>query len=272
MPECVKCNKKAKLNPGDLCKSCYAALNNPKDDDELIAGISARKSLSELNVGDLVNIMQHLIKPVNDQIDQIRNNVKTMQDGIENNDNEIKLLKDVIVEQQKAIDGFYKEKRENNLIISGVLCQDDEVIRDKVQLIFDKLECTSGTMDDVESVYRIGRKVTFNDDGREDARRIMLKFNSKKAKYEVLRKTKLLKNWTQHKDRTLGNNDIFINHDESPMTRKENLRLRKERNRLRNLDENKNKKVVIYKGKLTVDGNPLDEFNIENQLITSKNF
>ena len=224
--------------------------------------------------GDLVNIMQLLIKPVDGQIDQMRNNVKTMQDDIEINDNEIKLLKDVIVEQQKAIDGFYKEKRENNLIISGVLCQDDDVVRDKVQIIFDKLEWTSGTMDDVESVCRIGRKVTFNehDDGREDARRIMLKFKSKKAKYEVLRKTKSLKGWTQHKYRTLGNNDIFINHDESPMTRKENLRLRKERNRLRNLDENKNKKIIIYKGKLMVDGNPHDEFNIENQLITSKKF
>ena len=37
------------------------------------------------------------------------------------------------------------------------------------------------------------------------------------------------------------------------MTRTENIRLRKERNRLRSLDENKNNKIIIYKGKLTVD-------------------
>ena len=69
MPECGNC----KLNPGDLCKSCYAIenssskrANNNKQlgEDELIAGISIQKSLNELNVSDLVKIIQFLIKPI----------------------------------------------------------------------------------------------------------------------------------------------------------------------------------------------------------------
>ena len=66
--------------------------------------------------------------------------------------------------------------------------------------------------------------------------------------------------------------NIYINPDESPMTRKENARLRKERDRLRNLDENAGKKIVIHKGKLKVDNIVHDELNIENQLFDGKNF
>ena len=55
-----------------------------------------------------------------------------------------------------------------------------------------------------------------------------------------------------------------LNQDESPLTRKENYRLRTERNIFRNLEENKEKKIIIYRGKLTVVGNVYDEFNIEN--------
>ena len=107
------------------------------------------------------------------------------------------------------------------------------------------MECTSGTIDDV---YRMGKRVAGNEDdnGVQDTRRIMIELKSKKAKYEVLRNVKLLKNWTTDKDPTLGNKSIFINQDESPLARKENYRLRTERNRLRNLEENKAKKIIIY--------------------------
>ena len=91
-------------------------------------------------------------------------------------------------------------------------------------------------------------------------------------KYDVLKKSKLLKDWeagdeADAKSPSMGNRNIFINQDESPLTRKENYRLRKERDRLRTLEENKNKKVVIYKGKLKVDDDILDEFKIENQIL-----
>ena len=85
MPECVNGNKKAKLNPGDLCKSCYATENGSSKrenynkklgEDELIAGISIQKSLNELNVVDLVKIIQFLIKPISDEIDKIKSKFK----------------------------------------------------------------------------------------------------------------------------------------------------------------------------------------------------
>ena len=51
------------------------------------------------------------------------------------------------------------------------------------------------------------------------------------------------------------------------MTRKENYRLRTERNKLRDLVENKEKKIIIYKGQLKVDGVVHNKFNIDNQLL-----
>ena len=43
-----------------------------------------------------------------------------------------------------------------------------------------------------------------------------------------------------------------------------------ERNRLRSLDENRNKK--IHKGKLKIDEAMHDEFNIDKQLLLNENF
>ena len=121
----------------------------------------------------------------------------------------------------------------------------------------------------IEDIYRLGSKP---DDTENDYRQIMIKFKTNKDKYEILRCSKLLKNWRDDKDTSLGTRNIYINPDESPMTRKENARLRKERDRLRNLDENAGKKIVIHKGKLKVDNIVHDELNIENQLFDGKNF
>ena len=66
---------------------------------------------------------------------------------------------------------------------------------------------------------------------------------------------------------TLGNRDILINKDESSLVRKENHRLRMERNRLCSLDENRNKKIVILK----IDEAIHDEFNLDNKLLLDEN-
>ena len=45
-----------------------------------------------------------------------------------------------------------------------------------------------------------------------------------------------------------------------------------ERNRLRSLDENRNKEIVIHKGKIKIDEAIHDEFNIDNQLLLKEHF
>ena len=90
--------------------------------------IDFKKPLSEL-----------LTVPISKRINKIEDNLKDIRADIENNDAEIKLLKNVIKEQQKAIDGFHKTNRENNLLISGVSYQDGEIRTDKIKSIVKKL-------------------------------------------------------------------------------------------------------------------------------------
>ena len=80
--------------------------------------------------------------------------------------------------------------REKNLVISGISFQDDEVLTNKIQLIMNKMGLDSDIMDEIEDVYRVGKKVpnTSQEDGDEeidDRRKIMLKFKSKETKYKV---------------------------------------------------------------------------------------
>ena len=58
----------------------------------------------------------------------------------------------------------------------------------------------------------------------------MVKLNSMNDKFDVLHNAKKIKEWKERKCNSLGNKEIFINQDESPMTRKENYRLWIERN------------------------------------------
>ena len=95
----------------------------------------------------------------------------------------------------------------------------------------------------------------------------MLEFHTVEVKYNVLKKSQSLKGWKENRDSSLGTKDVYLNIDETPLTRKENARLRKERNRLRILEENKDKRIFLTKGVLKVDDNIVDRFNIDNQLL-----
>ena len=131
---------------------------------------------------------------------------------------------------------------------------------------------------DVIDIRRLGKRAD-NSPADEDYRQILIKFKTVEMKREVLKNSKLLKNWGRRdigedvngedKDICLGTKVIFINHDETPLTRKENYRLRQERNRLRMLEENHDKKIVISKGKLLVDDIVYDQFKIENQIFNA---
>ena len=72
-------------------------------------------------------------------------------------------------------------------------------------------------------------------------------------KHNVLRDSKKLKDWKDGKNSSLGAKTVDINFDETLLTRNENARLRKEGNRLRDLEENAKKRIFISKGKIKID-------------------
>ena len=149
--------------------------------------------------------------------------------------------------------------------MSGVICDENENLKEKVLKVFGKTEAHT-TNGDIIKAYRIGK---FDHNADEvDYCQILVEFKTVDMKRNVLRNSKKLKDWKDGKNSSLGVKNIYINFDETPLTRNENARLHKERNRLRDLEENANKRIFISKGKLKIDDVIHDEFNIENQLLT----
>ena len=215
--------------------------------DEVAIGIDNKKPLGELLVEDLIVIINSIIAPISKKIDRINDKLKTLRTDIDNNTTEIETLKYAIIQQQKAIDGIHKTNREKNLIITGVAYQNEEKLLDKVTSVVKKMGLqNSNVIADIASVYRMGKREE-NSEEANDKRKIMLQFKSKDTKFKLLKSTEELKDWNEEKDDFLGLSNIYINLDESPMTRNENLRLRTERNRLRELQENKDKKLSYTK-------------------------
>ena len=138
----------------------------------------------------------------------------------------------------------------------------------------------SAAGDGIVSIRRLGKKPDNVQEASEDYRQILVEFKTVDMKRDVLKNSSKLKNWgsgneenenddENAKNTSLGSRALYINQDESPLSRKENYRLRRERNRLRIQEENKGKKIVISKGKLLVDDVIHDQFCIENQIFST---
>ena len=168
--------------------------------------------------------MRESINPIIKRVEVIETTVTELRKSIETNENNYTALKNVIIHQQRAIDGFHEDNRESNLIISGVLYEDGENVIGKLNIITSKIGLENT---EIVNAFRIGKK---KDGNEEDYRQIMVKLKSKEEKFIILRVAKSLKGWEEEKDDILGKRQIYINHDESPLTRKENYRLRQERN------------------------------------------
>ena len=202
------------------------------------------QAISELTVGDLIRIIKIVMSPSIQRIETIENDVIALLSDLNDNANELSVLKNVLIEQQKSLDNIQKIKREKNLVMSGIKYDDDEDLSGKVNLVLDKLKVPQ-VKKGIVKMYRIGKMELDNTD--EDYRQFLIELQNVETKYNILKESKRLKNWEEidGKDVSLGTKNIFINLDETPLTRKENARLSKERNRLRSLEENKEKKKSL---------------------------
>ena len=276
MPTCKKCKLvKTRIDTSLICKDCKDEGQQETHYTEALEEMDMNKPVSDLTVGQLVNILTPIINKamliVTKKVEYIEKELKKTQDNVGDVEKELLTLKEVLIEHQKHIDKDERERRQNNIIVSGIICEDEEEINDKIDTLFQKLELTnSAARRGITAVYRLGKKKL--NDSEDDYRQILIKFQNEKMRNDVLAKGKLLKEWGEEgpdnfKDPSLGTKKVFINQDESPLSRKESYRLRNERNRLRDLAENRGKKIVIYKRKLLIDDVIVDEFKIENQIL-----
>ena len=178
-------------------------------------------------------------------------------------DLDIKQVKDVILTQQKTIEKHEKDKRQKNLIFSGVpecnVCVGDTQLNDDISKV--NYICESISSDhrewDIESCARLGVKRS----GRN--RILQVKFTSLQPRNDTLYQQRVIRSDPQFYG-AFGR--VYINADSSFLMRMEEKRLR---DRLK--DEkgkiSSDSRMFIRSGKLYLNDQVIDQINIENQLF-----
>ena len=92
----------------------------------------------------------------------------------------------------------------------------------------------------------------------------LIQFDDMKVKGDLLKNTKKLKDLGE--EHTLKK--VYIKNDQTPLTRKENSRLYGEFKKLiETHNGDRNNRVRLDKGKLYLNNNVVDEFNLANQIF-----
>ena len=263
----------------DLCKRTFKNAAGLSQHKRNCNPIDHLPDETPVTLGILKNLL-------NNQTNEISENIQALKIELKETKAENVKLKTALTNQQKMLDNIKREKCRNNMIISGIdVLPKDKTINDVVDDILNKLRMTCNAENVVKTSYAIG-------DVYEGKQKVLVKFDKDKrlrqdgkelsVKDAILSKATFLKGWTgvneaglrftdeeeeEYKPKYLGKSQIYLSYDETPYQRKENARLRKVRNTLREEDKEKKKKIIIRKGKLFVDDAEVDQFDITNQLF-----
>jgi hypothetical protein len=160
----------------------------------------------------------------------------------------VTVLQKTVLQQQECMERIEANRRDNNLIISGYL----ETKPDRLEDIKEILSTIAGQEIIPKRVQRLGTSLN-----RTTPRQLLVVLADVEKRNAVLVKAKTLKDNIDFKG-------VYLNADEPPMTRKENARLRKKAYDYRKLHPNS--KIYIKKGKLYMNEDVIDNFNLQNQL------
>ena len=183
-------------------------------------------------------------------LEEQNRNLKTL---IERQNSDIQSMKTAINNLATECERMSRKERIEFAVINGV----DEATKDVVAWVQKLCEILNLRPDTTFKPMRLGKKPN-------STRRIKVKFMTEKDKRYAVDKCKELFSNEDEAKRLLPNQQkLFINYDESPMTRRENARLREKRRSL--IRKNPRSSAVLRKGKLYVDDAQIDEFNVVNQ-------
>ena len=263
MPQCTNCpRKQAVLNPAGLCKGCFE--DRQVEEDVTLDKVDLTKPLNELNLGDIVNVIKEIIKPITAKLDSleslINNTTKAqnakyemLQANLKEKEETIETLSQIIINMQSSLNRIDMGKRITNIIISGlteedIYDKDDELVNDteKVKRLFETMDVDKELIDSTDLIItRIGQQ--------NDSYTRLLKVNvkSKTSRDTILAKAKTLK--TKHEPWK----KVYVKKDVHMVYAKENQRLHNKRKDLK--EKNPDKDVRIVDGKLLVDDQTVDK-------------
>ena len=261
MPTCTNAGcdtKQAILNPGDLCKNCFAA----QEANDPLKNLDLNKPLKNVNLGELIDIFKSLMNPIEQKLEQLTKRsssqdakISLLEANIKEKDTTIATMTEIIINMQSSLNRIDTSTRNNNIIISG-LQEEDLVINEVGELSSDeeKIKCLFKVMDVDSDVLasadnfecsRIGQS-------RDNATRL-LKVNVKSK----ITRDKILDKAPSLKEKNELWKKVYVKKDVHPVYSKETSRLYRKKKTLK--EQNPNKEIKIQDGKLLVDGRTVDK-------------
>ena len=241
-----------------------------------------RSNSTSANSSDEVSmsrIEQLITQKINDAVTQLENKICSKLDRLLNKIDviegklenvqveqlrlsiELDKVKEIIVDQQRLIERTESAKRLPFLMVSGVSESEIRIDGQSLSTDLEKISylCTAACNSkiNIQSCVRVGNSSIYG------PRLLKIGFFNINDRHEVLRsQSKLRRNFEFITD--FGR--VFINPDASPLTRKEDKRLRQAMNQIRE-SADKSDKVYIKRGQLFKNSEVIDRFDIRNQLF-----
>lgn len=146
-----------------------------------------KDSISELLSESFISsIADNVAKKI--RIDEVNTNIKKLQDNLAQHEAEIKSLQKQNQELKNRLEGAEQHSRSKNIRIYGMIEQEAEEIMEKVCGVIGSKLMLKITTDDVDQIYRVGKK------SANTTRPIIVKFTNVKTRNQVLKSRKMLKN------------------------------------------------------------------------------
>lgn len=218
------------------------------------------KTLIQLSENRIISKLESIVSRI-DKLDEKIDRVKAEQIRL---DLEVEKVKQVVVAQQQTIEAHEAEKRQLNLIFSGVpeadvLISDDQCLSGDAGKVGFLCQEISSDFDGaaVESCSRLGKPRAGHN------RLLKVKFARLSARDKILYSQKRIR---ENPKCASSFGRIFVNKDSSPLMRKEEKRLRDV------MFQEKQKaspdtKFFIKSGKLFRNNDVIDRINFVNQLF-----
>ena len=218
----------------------------------ILSSSKCEKSMT-ITVADLHEALDQLRFTLREEIRKdFQEELRELRTTIQNQQVTIQTMKTTIIEQALCIERYEKERRANCAIIYGIPEATDstENLNDKIIDILQKTEVYFNSSEVFP--VRIGKK-------GKNPRPVKITLKSEATKKEVVAKAR------EKFPKKPELKSIFINYDQSPLTRKENLRLREKMKSLR--VEHPQKEIKISNGLLLMDGLVVDKFDLRTQVF-----
>ena len=263
MPQCVRCTKKQpRLNVGDLCKECFEKDQPAAEATEPIEEAELAKSVNEMTLGDIVNVIKRIVEPITSKLDKLETlitnvtnkhkaEMELLKADVKEKEKTIETLTDVIVNMQASLNRIDSDKRITNIMVSGLaegpIDDNGNILnndKEKIVRLLDVMEIDQSVQRENIQVFRIGQP------NPSATRLLKVNVQSKEYRDTILEKAKHLKNkrepWCK----------VYVKKDVHIVYAKENQRLNSRRRELK--EKNPEADIRIVEGKLMVDQRVVD--------------